>query len=94
MDLQQIGRAFRVRALDDDRYKSALNGHFVVSGHGTTPQDLELTANGMLTDSSTFAGHVRSLTFDTTLANDTLRVKAAGSFEDLDPRAVSPTSRR
>jgi autotransporter translocation and assembly factor TamB len=89
VDLQQIGRAFRVRALEDDRYKSALNGHFVVSGHGTTAEELELTANGMLTDSTTIAGHVRSLTFDTTLASDTLRVKAVGAFEDLDPGRVS-----
>ena len=87
LDLQQIGRAFGVRAIEDDRYKSSINGHVSSTGHGTTVQELDLTANGMLTDSSTIAGHVRSLTFDTTLASDTLRVKAVGSFEDWIRRA-------
>jgi hypothetical protein len=89
VDLQQMGRAFDVQAIQDDRYKSALNGHIVVSGEGTTAQNLKLTASGTLNDSVLAAGRVPTLTFETALADDALHVKAAGAFVDLDPARLS-----
>ena len=56
LDLQRIGRAFDVTALDDARYKSALNGHVVARGSGTTLADLALTAAATLEDSSVASG--------------------------------------
>ena len=93
VDLQRMGRAFDVDALKGDRYQSAINGHVVVSGRGTAVQDLALTASGSLSDSTMIAGRVRSLTFDTTLAGDTLHVKAVGAFVDLDPSRVTANPR-
>ena len=88
VDLQRVGQAFGVRALDDVRYKSALNGHVVVKG-GNTAAGPEITATAMLAASSLAAGRIDNMTLDTTLAADTLRVKASGAFADVDPGAIS-----
>jgi len=88
VDLQRIGRAFRVEALDDVRYRSALNGHVVVKGGGTGAAP-EITASATLADSSLALGRIDNLTLDTTLAADTLHVKASGAFADIDPGAMS-----
>src|SRR4051812_43493872 len=85
LDLQRIGRAFKVNALDSDRYKSALNGHIVAKGSGTSAADLNIAANGTLTDSSIGSGRIEHLTFDTTFGGDALHVTASGAFADLDP---------
>jgi translocation and assembly module TamB len=89
LDLQRIGRAFKVSALDSDRNKSDLNGHVVAKGSGTSAADLNIAANGMLTDSSIGSGRIEHLTFDTTFGGDALHVKASGAFADLDPGALS-----
>ena len=41
LDLQRVGEEFDVPALAADRYKSAINGHVVASGRGTTPQTMD-----------------------------------------------------
>ena len=89
LDLQRIGRAFKVSALDSDRNKSDLNGHVVAKGSGTSAADLNIAATGMLTDSSIGSGRIEHLTFDTTFGGDALHVKASGAFADLDPGALS-----
>jgi autotransporter translocation and assembly factor TamB len=92
VDLQRIGRAFNVGALDRDHYKSVLNGHVMVNGSGTSADDLQIAANGTLQDSSLASGRIEHLTFDTTFGGDTLHVKAAGAFADFDPAALSGKS--
>jgi autotransporter translocation and assembly factor TamB len=89
LDLQRIGTEFRVPALATDRYKSAINGHIVADGHGTTPKEMDLTASGTLTDTSILGGHISQVAFEAALARDTLHVKANGSFGDVDPAVVS-----
>jgi autotransporter translocation and assembly factor TamB len=89
VDLQRIGRAFNVRALDSDRYQSALNGHVMVTGSATSADDLQIAANGTLQNSSLGSGRIDHLTFDTTFGGDTLHVKATGAFADFDPGALS-----
>ena len=88
VDLQRIGQAFGVNALDDVRYKSALNGHVVVKG-GDTAAGPEITATAMLDGSSLASGRIDNLTLDATLAADTLHVTASGAFADVDPGAMS-----
>jgi translocation-and-assembly-module (TAM) inner membrane subunit TamB-like protein len=89
LDLQRIGRAFSLSALDNDRYASTLNGHVVMTGSGTSAASLDIAANGTLADSGFASGRIEHLTFDTTFRADTLHVKAAGAFADLDPTVLS-----
>ncbi len=89
LDLQRVGREFRVPALADDRYASTINGHLVATGHGTTPQTIELTANGALTDTTVMGATIPQLSFDATMADDAAHVKANGGFSGLDPAKIS-----
>lgn len=89
LDLQRIGEQFQVPALADARYTSAINGHIAAAGSGTTPQTLDLTASGTLTDSSVFGGTIPQLDFTASMARDTAHVKAAGSFAGFDPAVAT-----
>ena len=50
LDLQTFGEQFDIPALANARFKSTLNGHVTASGRGATAEDLDVTANGSLTD--------------------------------------------
>ena len=89
LDLQRVGNEFRVPALATAQYKSAINGHVVANGRGTSPATLDLTANGTLSDTSILGGTIPQLTFDASLAHDTAHVKAAGSFAGFDPAVAA-----
>jgi autotransporter translocation and assembly factor TamB len=89
LDLERIGRDFKVPALATERYKSDINGHLVANGRGTTLQEMDVTASGSLTDSTILGGTIPQLTFDGGLARDTAHVKATGSFAGFDPAVVS-----
>ena len=89
VDLQQVGRAFAVKALEEDRYRTLLNVHAQANGRGTSPASMEAALRGELTDSTLFAGRVPQLAFDVRLDHDDLRVKAAGTIADLNPGLVS-----
>ena len=75
--------------LDADRFKSTLNGHVVMTGHGTTLLDVDIAANGTLVDSMIVAARIPQLMFDGTLSNDTLHVKGVGSFAGVDPATLT-----
>jgi autotransporter translocation and assembly factor TamB len=85
VDLKRIGEAFSLPALESDQYSSAINGHIVADGHGTTPQALALTASGTLNDTEVIGARVPELAFDATIGHDMAHVKAGGTFENLDP---------
>ena len=89
LDLQRVGEQFRIPALAQERYKSSINGHVAASGRVASGQSVDLVANGTLTDSTILGGHVSQLGFDTALAHDVLRVKAAGEFSEFDPAVLS-----
>jgi autotransporter translocation and assembly factor TamB len=89
LDLERIGREFKVPALATDRYKSTINAHIVANGRGTTPQEMQLTARGSLTDTTIMGGSIPQLDFDASLADDTAHVKANGSFSAFDPAVAS-----
>jgi autotransporter translocation and assembly factor TamB len=89
LDLQRIGNEFNVAALAVDRYKSTINGHVAAKGSGTTPETMDVTANGTLTDTSILGGRIPTLTFDAAIANDTAHVKANGSFSGFDPAVIA-----
>jgi uncharacterized protein involved in outer membrane biogenesis len=89
LDLQRLGQEFNVPALATDRYKSAINGHIVANGSGTTAKEMEITARGTLTDSTILGGTIPSLDFDGSLVRDTAHIKATGSFAGFDPAVAS-----
>jgi autotransporter translocation and assembly factor TamB len=89
LDLERIGRAFDVPALATNRYASNINGHIVADGHGTTPQEMDVTAHGTLTETTILGGTIPRLDFDGGLAHDTAHLKAAGSFAGFDPAVAS-----
>ena len=84
VDLQRIGQQFNLAALADPRYKSSLSGHVVASVNGTALETMDLTASGALTESSVFGGRIPELTFESTIANGDLHVKANGHLEKID----------
>jgi len=89
LDLQRVGEQFKVPPLAVDRYKSAINGHVVARGSGTTPKALDLTARGTLTDTSILGGEIPRMDFEAAIARDTAHVKATGSFSGFDPAVAS-----
>ena len=89
LDLQRVGRAFQVPALQTDRYESALNGHVQMSGHLKGVKDMEVTATGTLIDSTILGGRLPQMSFAIASTNDTVHVKANGTFVDFDPAALS-----
>jgi autotransporter translocation and assembly factor TamB len=89
VDLQQLGRAFNVQALGDDKYSSNINAHVTASGSGTTLEALNVTANGTVNDSTVLGAKVPQLAFDATVADDTAHVTANLQFADLDPAAAT-----
>jgi autotransporter translocation and assembly factor TamB len=89
LDLQRVGEQFRVPALADSRYKSAINGHIAAHGQGTSPSTMDVTANGTLNDTSILGGTIPQLTFDAAVAADTAHVKATGSFAGFDPAVAT-----
>ena len=89
IDLQRIGREFRVPALAVERYRSTINARVKAEGEGTDPKTLQLTANGEVFESTLVGGTIPQLSFDATVADDAARVKAVGAFAAFDPSVVS-----
>src|SRR5262249_6866924 len=89
LDIQRVGREFRILALDKDQYKTAIDGHVAANGRGTSVESLNLTASGTLAAAELAGGRVSDLTFDASFAQDTARVKATGRFDDIDPAVIS-----
>ena len=86
LDLQRIGTEFNVPALADDRYKSAINGHIVANGRGTTPKEMDVTASGTLTDSSILGGRIPQLDFRRDAWRTTPRTsRRPAAFAGFDP---------
>ena len=89
LDLQRIGEQFQVPALADDWYRSTINGHLTAEGRGTALEELTLTANGTLNESSILGGTIPQLDFTADMARDIAHLTTNGSFADLDPAVSS-----
>jgi TamB, inner membrane protein subunit of TAM complex len=88
VDLQKIGEAFDLKPIAMDRYKSALNGHVVASVEGTKVEEMTITANGTLNDSSMFRTRAPRVMFDVRMAENSIHVNAQGQLA-VDPGAVT-----
>jgi len=93
VDLQQLGSAFGVKALADDRYRSRIDGHVELEGRGTTIQELDARASGTIANASLVDGQITNANFDASIANNRAHLTAAGTFADLDPARVSGDGR-
>jgi hypothetical protein len=92
LDLQRVGRDFKVPALGADRYKSDLNGHVQAKGQGRSVKDMQVSATGTLSDSTILGGRVPQMSFDVASTSETAHVKASGAFAGFDPAALSGRS--
>lgn len=91
VDLTRIGDQFNITALQQPRYQSSLNGHVVAKVNGTAIDTMDMTASGRLHDSSMFGGTLPLVTFESSIANDELHVKASGQLENINPAVVANT---
>lgn len=84
LDLQRLGAALDVRALQDERYRGTVNGAFTVQGTRAEGDVLRLTARGTLRDTRVFNGLVPQMEVEATLAGSTLDVQAKGNVASYD----------
>ena len=96
LNLQRVGRALKVTALDKPSYESRLNGDFDVKGsvpRASSPDDrlkaMTVDATGTLRGSTILKGSLPRLAFDAHLKEGSLRVQADGGFEGFDPAMLS-----
>jgi translocation-and-assembly-module (TAM) inner membrane subunit TamB-like protein len=89
LDLQRIGDQFQIQTLASNRYRSALNGHIAAAVHGWDLDTMELAATGTMVSSSMFAGRFPQVSFDTTIRDGALRVKANGQVDGVDLAIVA-----
>jgi autotransporter translocation and assembly factor TamB len=84
VDLRRIGDEFGIQTLATDRYRSVLNGHVMATVRGSDIDTMDLAATGTLVKSSMFAGEFPEMSFDTTIRNGALRVKAQGQIDSVN----------
>jgi autotransporter translocation and assembly factor TamB len=99
LDLQRLGHALQIAALDKPSYESRLNGDFDVKGsvprtsRRVAPDDrlkgITVDATGTLRGSTILKGSLPRLAFDAHLKDGALRVQADGGFEGFDPGALT-----
>jgi hypothetical protein len=94
LDLQKIGSAFKITALDAPKYSSRITGDFDVKGSGGGQRyPLTLDASGTIVDSDIFGATTPRVQFTTKLANGDAHIVAKGELSGLDPSAISGNSR-
>ena len=95
LDLERVGREFKVNALATDRYRSDINAHVVAKGvqdlqaRTAGPAAMNVDASGTITDTTVMSGRIPRLDFTAKMAQDTAHVTADGSFAGFDPAAAS-----
>lgn len=92
LDLQDVGTAFEIPALADGRYASKIQGHVSIQGSGTALENLQLSAQGVLNDSTVAGGSIPSLSFTAAVDNRNARLTASGRIANVDPAVLSERS--
>jgi autotransporter translocation and assembly factor TamB len=88
MDLQRLGRALKIRALTDERFRGAVGGQFHVEATGKGLSEMVLTASGTVHDSSLFGAQFPQVEFETHFNHAAFDATAKGQFASLDPARV------
>ena len=90
LDVQRIGREFKIPAIATDRYRSSVSGTFDVTGIGGGRYPLTLDVTGTLVDSQLVRRHLPAHGRDDASGRRrTCSVKTAGTFAGLDPAVVT-----
>ncbi|HSC29797.1 MAG TPA: translocation/assembly module TamB domain-containing protein, partial [Vicinamibacterales bacterium] len=85
LNLQRLGAALDIDAIDRPEYETSLNSRFDVAGSGTDLERMTLSASGTLNDSSMMGARVSGMTFDAHIERGALAAKLKGTFADVDP---------
>jgi translocation and assembly module TamB len=85
LNLQRLGGALEIAALNKPEYESTITGTFDVRGAGTKLDSLTLDATGTLTDATLLGATLKGLAFETHIAGGALDAKVNGAFAGLDP---------
>jgi autotransporter translocation and assembly factor TamB len=93
LDLQRLGGALKVSALNQSRYASRIAGTFDVRGSGTGMESLTIDASGSLSDAELMGARLRGFAFETTITGSALDGRVKGGFERLDPARVASKQR-
>ena len=89
VNLQDLGQAFGIEALSNDRYQSAIDARVSVRGEGTSLDELGLTATGSLSEATLLGGRLTDMTFDGSVDRRSAVITASGSIADFDPSVLT-----
>jgi autotransporter translocation and assembly factor TamB len=93
LDLQQVGTAFGIDALADERFRSTLHGRFEMSGEGGGRDPLVLEASAALADSELSGTRLPQADVAARVAGEDLQVEVTGTFAGLDPARLTGDDR-
>jgi autotransporter translocation and assembly factor TamB len=85
VNLERVGRAFKIDALATPEYASRLDATFDLKGSGTSVDTLRIDATGTATDSQIYGGTVPRVAFETHVAAHGVSGRVNGEFRDFDP---------
>jgi len=89
VNLQSLGQAFNIAALNKPDYDSRINADFDVKGNGTAIDTMTLDGNATITDSQVMGGTVTRLAVEAHLANGGVRGRANGALQQFDPARIT-----
>jgi autotransporter translocation and assembly factor TamB len=102
LNIERMGRAFKITALSTPDYESRINAKYTVSGtvdRTTTARGrgrgisafaiMTLDASGTLTDSDVWGGHVPNMAFETRIDHGAVSVRADGQFAGFNPARLT-----
>jgi autotransporter translocation and assembly factor TamB len=89
VNLQAIGQAFNIAALNTPDYASRINADFDIKGNGTAVATMTLDGNATITDSEVMGGTVPRLAVDAHLANGAVKGRANGALQGFDPARLT-----
>lgn len=93
LNLQSVGQAFQIVALDKPEYASRINTTFDVKGSGTIAETMTVDATGTAISSEVFGGTLPRMEYEAHLAQNSLRGRANGEFRDFDPGRVTANTK-
>jgi autotransporter translocation and assembly factor TamB len=96
VNIQRVGEAFQIAALNTPRYDSRVNTTFDVKGSGAssaTAAAMHLDATGTATDSQIFGATLPKMAYEAHLADNGLKGHATGDIQHLDPAVISGNDR-
>ena len=89
VNLQTIGQAFDIAALDDPRYAGPFKAHVDGRGDGLSLPTLNLAMNGSISEAILPGGRLPEMSFEASVEQHVATIRASGTIADLDPSVMS-----